>query len=116
MKSVVAFVFFALISFEAHAGQFDGVWTTSARPGEYFMVRSFLSTIVVVRLSETYEIFVGPLQGQNGHISTYRGPVAFKADINFLSSREATLKIQDCSPVDQCDFFPGTVLSFKKYF
>ncbi len=116
MKYLFAVLFFTVISFQASADAYDGAWVTDTRPGEYFMVRSVGETIAVIRLSDNYEIFVGRLNKKDAHIETFKGDVSFKADINFVSENEATLTVLDCSPVDECDFHPGSVLAFKKFF
>ena len=119
MKYIFTVILFTLVSFQTYAGDFDGVWSTDSRPGEYFMMRSVEGTIAVVRLDDTdnaYEIFVGNLNAKDAHIETFKGDVSFKADINFVSGNEATLTVLDCSPVDDCDFRTGSVLAFKKFF
>ena len=116
MKYFFAVVFFTLVSFETYAGDFDGVWSTDSRPGEYFMMRSVGATVVFVRLGDNYEIYLGNLNDKNAHIETFKGEVAFTADINFVSNNEATLSVLGCAPIEDCDFKPGTVLAFKKFF
>ncbi len=116
MKYFCAAIFFTLVSFETYAGDFDGVWATDSRPGEYFMVRSVGGSVVVVRLGDNYEIFLGNLNEVDAHIETFKGEASFAADINFVSNNEATLSVLSCAPIEVCDFQPGSVLAFKKFF
>lgn len=116
MKYFFSIIFCTLVSFEASAGDYDGAWVTDSRPGEYFMVRSVGESVVVVRLGDDYEIFLGNLNEKDAHIETLKGLVSFTADINFVSNNEATLSVLNCAPIEDCDFQPGSVLAFKKFF
>ncbi len=116
MKRYLLFPMFFLLSFSAHAGQYDGAWVSPTLPNEYFVVRSVGNTIAVIRLGDIYEIFLGPLNNGSAQVETFTGPVNFKANINFINEQEATLEVTDCSPLDQCDFSPSTILSFDKFF
>ena len=124
MKKIllIAAILSLTITAEAIAGEYDGFWVTSVLPNEFFFIRDNEGFVVVVRLSGPFwEAYAGPISNNSAVITTlltsdFFYSVNVSVTLSFTSTTSGKVRINFCSPVQDCLFPSGTVFQIEKIF
>ena len=124
MKKIllIAAILSLTITAEAIAGEYDGFWVTAVLPNEGFFIRDNEGFVVVVRLSGPFwEAYAGPISNNSAVITTlltsdFFYSVNVSVTLSFTSTTSGKVRINFCSPVQDCLFPSGTVFQIEKIF
>ena len=111
MKKILLMLTLLVASPSYADGLYDGVWTT---PGPYATIYQSGNEILIVVLEpdlSEWQPLLGTISNGLANVSSIAGSTSVKLRINFTSPNAATVTVDSCTPVQDCDFPTGTVFS-----
>ena len=83
----------------ATGGPYDGVWISSALPGDYLFVRDSGGMLIVAELDaggDAWRPYVGPITGNQAAVSAIHEDLDLRSNITFSSDTVATMTVEHC--------------------
>lgn len=118
LLSVLVLSFLPIIPLSSYAaGDFDGIWETSAF--EFASITQNGDSMVAVRLVPNnleWEAFQGDLVGNTATLTTVVSEVTATIRFEFSSTTSGVVTVISCAPLNECEYLPGTQFTAVKIF